>query len=78
MEREFMLSRQKAGIQIAKIKGVYKGRLAGSKQTHEQFIAKYKVAYDELKSGATLKRASLLGECSIGTCQRLKKLIKEI
>lgn len=77
MEREFMLSRQRAGIEIAKIKGVYKGRLSGSKQTKEQFITKYKIAYEELKSGSTLKRASLLGECSIGTCQRLMKVIKK-
>ncbi|MAM30281.1 MAG: transposase [Flavobacteriaceae bacterium] len=76
MEREFMLSRQRAGIEIAKIKGIYKGRLPDSKQTKEQFITKYKTAYLELKSGATLKRASLLGECSIGTCQRLMKAIK--
>tara|TARA_R110002072_G_scaffold59514_1_gene151489 strand:- start:84794 stop:85411 length:618 start_codon:yes stop_codon:yes gene_type:complete len=77
MEREFLLSRQKTGIAIAKMKGVYKGRLLGTKQTKEQFITKYKIAYNELKSGATLKRASLLGECSIGTCQRLKRLIKK-
>lgn len=76
MERQAILDRQKIGIQIAKLKGnVYKGRLKGTKQTREEFIKKYQVAYNELLEGSTLKRASLLGECSIATAQRLKKLI---
>lgn len=75
MERETLLERQKAGIAIAKLKGVYKGRTKGTKQSSENFIKKYQVAYNELLNGSTLKRSSLLGECSIGTTQRLKKLI---
>lgn len=75
IEKKNILERQKQGIAIAKLKGVYRGRANGTKQSKKQFINKYKVAYQELSQGATLKRASLLGECSIGTCQRLKKLL---
>ena len=77
IELNNLKNRQAQGIAIAKIKGLYKGRANGTKQTKEQFISKYKIAYNELLSGSTLKRASLLGECSINTCQRLKKLIPE-
>jgi len=59
----------------AKLKGVYKGRAMNTKQSSEDFIKKYQIAYNELLNGSTLKRSSLLGECSIGTAQRLKKLI---
>lgn len=75
MERETLIERQRAGIKIAKLKGVYSGRAKNTKQSNEDFIKKYQVAYDELVIGSTLKRSSLLGECSIGTAQRLKKLI---
>jgi len=78
MERETLLERQKTGIAIAKLKGVYKGRKTNTKQSSEDFIKKYQVAYNELLKGSTLKRSSLLGECSIGTTQRLKKLIVSI
>lgn len=75
IEKKNILERQRQGIAIAKLKGVYKGRANGTRQPNSRFIKKYKVAYDELLQGSTLKRASLLGECSIGTCQRLKKLL---
>jgi len=79
MERETLLERQRVGIEIAKLKGgIYNGRARGTKQSNEDFIKKYQVAYNELLNGSTLKRSSLLGECSIGTTQRLKKLIVSI
>jgi len=77
IELNNLRERQAQGIAIAKIKGKYRGRANGTKQTRQQFISKYKIAYNELLNGSTLKRASLLGECSINTCQRLKKLIPE-
>ena len=73
MERETLLEQQKTGIAIAKLKGgVYNGRKFGTRQSSEDFIKKYQVAYNELLHVSTLKRSSLLGECSIGTSQRLK------
>lgn len=75
MERENLLERQKVGIELAKTRGVYKGRKKGSTISDTNFIKKYQIAYNELKKGETIERASLLGKCSIGTAFKLKKLI---
>ena len=78
MEREYLRERQRQGIDIAKAKGTYKGRLYGSKMTGEQLIAKYRVVVKELESGQSLRRAALLGGCSLGTAQKIKKIINKI
>jgi len=77
MEREYLRERQKQGIDIAKAKGIYTGRLYGSKMTDEQLIAKYRVAVKELESGQSLRRAALLGGCSLGTAQKIRRVIKK-
>jgi DNA invertase Pin-like site-specific DNA recombinase len=76
MERDNMLERQKAGIEIAKAKGVYKGRLYGSKMTNEEFLKKYKKVEVELQNGQSLRRAALLGGCSLGIAQKVKGLMQ--
>jgi DNA invertase Pin-like site-specific DNA recombinase len=76
MERESMLERQKQGIAIAKAKGVYTGRLYGSKLTDEQLLEKYKIVVRELKNGESLRRAAKIGSCSLGTAQKIQKIIK--
>lgn len=77
MEREYLRERQKQGIDIAKAKGIYKGRLYGSQMTDEQLIEKYKVVVKELTDNKqSLRRAALLGGCSLGTAQKIKKIIK--
>ena len=78
MERTNMLERQKAGIEIAKAKGVYNGRLYGSRMTDEEFLKKYKKVKQELENGESLRRASKLGECSLGTAQKVKRLMQSI
>jgi DNA invertase Pin-like site-specific DNA recombinase len=75
MERTNMLERQKQGIEIAKAKGVYKGRLYGSRMTNEEFLKKYKKVEVELQNGESLRRAAKLGECSLGVAQKVKRLI---
>ncbi|MGG7034409.1 MAG: recombinase family protein [Flavobacterium sp.] len=75
MERNNMLERQKQGIEIAKAKGTYKGRLYGSKMTDEDFLKKYKTAVRELKNGESLRRASKIGGCSLGTAQKIQRLL---
>jgi DNA invertase Pin-like site-specific DNA recombinase len=75
MERNNMLERQKQGIEIAKAKGKYTGRLYGTKMTDEEFLKKYKNVMLELKNGESLRRAAKLGECSLGTAQKVKRLI---
>lgn len=77
MEREYLRERQKQGIEIAKAKGMYTGRLYGSKMTDEQLIEKYKVVVKELtENSQSLRRAALLGGCSLGTAQKIKRVIE--
>ena len=78
MEREYLLERQKQGIEIAKAKGTYKGRLYGSKMTDDQLLEKYKTVAKELtENGQSLRRAALLGGCSLGTAQKIKRIIEQ-
>ena len=76
MERNNMLERQRQGIEIAKAKGKYTGRLYGSVMGDEEFLIKYKKVKQELENGESLRRAAKLGECSLGTAQKVKRLIK--
>jgi DNA invertase Pin-like site-specific DNA recombinase len=75
MERNNMLERQRQGIELAKANGVYKGRLYGSKINDTDFLLKYKAVVKELKNGESLRRASKIGGCSLGTAQKILKLI---
>jgi DNA invertase Pin-like site-specific DNA recombinase len=75
MEREFILERQRQGIEVAKAKGTYKGRMSGTKMGDRELLDKYKTLVIELKKGESLRRAARLGECSLGTAQRVQKLL---
>ena len=75
MEREFLIDRQKQGIMIAKAAGTYKGRLYGTKMTEAETLDKYKKVVKELKNGASLRRAAAIGECSLGTAQRVQAIL---
>jgi len=76
MERDYLRERQKQGIEIAKAKGKYMGRLYGTRMTDEQFLKKYKEVVKELtENKQSLRRAALLGRCSLGTAQKIKRII---
>ncbi|WP_034893738.1 recombinase family protein [Gillisia sp. Hel_I_29] len=75
MERNNMLERQKAGIELAKLKGKYKGRLYGTRMTDEEFLKKYKNVQAELRNGESLRRAARLGGVSLGIAQKVKRLM---
>lgn len=77
MERNNMLERQKQGIELAKLKGTYKGRLYGSKMSNDEVLIKYKAVVRELKSGESLRRAAKIGGCSLGTAQKIQKILNE-
>jgi len=79
MERDHLRERQKKGIEIAKAKGIYKGRLYGSKMTDEQYLEKYRIVVKKLTDNKqSLRRAALLGGCSLGTVQKIKRIINKI
>ena len=75
MERINMLERQRQGIELAKAKGTYKGRLYGSRMSDDEVLQKYKIVVRELKNGESLRRASKIGGCSLGTAQKIQRLI---
>ena len=75
MERINMLERQRQGIILAKAKGTYKGRLYGSRMSDEEILNKYKIVVRELKNGESLRRASKIGGFSLGTAQKIQRLM---
>ena len=75
MERNNMLERQRQGIELAKVKGTYKGRLYGSRMSDDEVLQKYKIVVRELKNGESLRRASKIGGCSLGTAQKIQRLM---
>ena len=77
MERETLLERQREGIAIAKAKGTYKGRVRGSVESSNEFLAKYKgvVKLLKLKQNISLRIIAKHEEVSLGTVQKVKKLI---
>lgn len=77
MERTNMLERQRQGIEIAKMKGLYKGRLHGTNITDEEILIKYKSTVKELRKGESLRRAAKIGGCSLGTAQKIKSIIEK-
>ena len=76
MEREAILERQREGISMAKLKGVYKGRVKGSKESNKEFLAKYKNVSRQLKKGKSLRDIAKLCDVSLGTVQKVKKYIQ--
>ena len=75
LELSSMKFRQKNGIEIAKAKGVYKGRLYGTRMTDNEVLMKYKAVVKELKNGESLRRAAKIGGCSLGTAQKIQRLL---
>lgn len=75
MERETLLERQREGIKIAVAKGIYKGRKKGSKETDKAILSKYKEVVKYLKKGQSLRDTAKLCKVSLGTVQKVKKII---
>ena len=76
MERETMLERQKEGIELAKAKGVYKGRVRGSKESKEEVLDKYPNVIKYLRAGQSLRNTAKLCDVSLGTVQKVKGYLR--
>ena len=76
MERGQIRERQLEGVRLAKARGVYKGRVKGSKEDILQFLSKPKnrKAIDYLKRGMSLTEAGKLAGVHINTMTKIKKL----
>lgn len=79
MERMAIRERQLQGIEIAKLKGIYRGRQKGTNESSTDFLSKYPIVVSYLKrhSHYTLKEIAKLGNCNINTVQKVKKILKE-
>ena len=77
MERESILERQREGIALAKLKGIYKGRVLGSKESEEDFLAKYKEVVKSIKKGNSVRDTAKICKVSTGTVQKVKRLMKK-
>ncbi|KEY17966.1 recombinase family protein [Kaistella antarctica] len=75
MERETLLERQREGISIAKANGTYKGREKGTFESNEMFLSKYKEVIKNLRKGNSIRDTSKICKVSIGTVQKVKKLL---
>jgi DNA invertase Pin-like site-specific DNA recombinase len=77
MERQTLRERQLEGIQIAKLKGTYKGREKGTTETKEEVLAKYKDVVKLLnKNSYTYKEIAKLSDCSKNTVIKVKKVLE--
>jgi len=76
MERTQIRERQREGIRIAKLKGIYLGRKEGSKEDNLKFLSKSKnkKALEYLKKGYKANEVSKLTELHINTITKIKKL----
>lgn len=73
-ENNIRKERQREGIAIAKIKGVYKGRKQGTKLDSDKLLEKHKAVVNELKKGESIRRVAKLCGVSTGTVQKVKRL----
>lgn len=76
MERNQSKERQREGIAIAKIKGKYKGRKQGAKESVLDFLSKpkNKQVLEYLKKGYKSKEAAKLAGVHVNTVTKIKKL----
>lgn len=77
MERETLLERQKEGITIAKVNGVYKGRVKGSVEPKRQFLSRHKQTIKLLNQNYPLRNIAKLCDVSLSTVQKVKKLMDD-
>jgi DNA invertase Pin-like site-specific DNA recombinase len=80
MERKQILERQREGIEIGKLKGVYTGRKKGTSENPIDFLnkSKNKKVVDLLKKGYQGTEISKILGVHINTITKIKKMIKKV
>lgn len=76
MERSRIRENQREGIELAKLRGVYKGRRKGAKSDIQKWIQKPKIAktIEYLKKGYKAKEISRIVGIHVNTITKVKKL----
>jgi DNA invertase Pin-like site-specific DNA recombinase len=77
MERKQIRERQREGIELAKIRGVYKGRANGSKEDVRSFLNKPKIVktIEYLKKGYKATEISRIVGVHVNTITKVKKVL---
>jgi len=78
MERATIRERQLEGIAEAKKRGVYKGREKGTTETPEQVLNNYKEVVRFIKMKKSLRDTASRCNVSLGTVQKVKKLMDAV
>jgi DNA invertase Pin-like site-specific DNA recombinase len=78
-ERNMILQRQREGIEIAKTKGLYRGRKVGTRETREKFINKDRnqIILQYLEKGYRYNEISKIVGCSYSTINKVKRIHSE-
>lgn len=76
MERITLRERQLEGIQIAKSRGVYKGREKGTTETTDELLNKYKDVVRFIRMKKPLRDTASRCNVSLGTVQKVKKVME--
>ncbi|NDA62137.1 MAG: recombinase family protein [Chitinophagia bacterium] len=74
MERTTLRERQLEGIEQAKKRGVYKGRVKGSTDSKEVILERYKEVVRHLRMNKPLRDIASRCNVSLGTVQKVKML----
>jgi DNA invertase Pin-like site-specific DNA recombinase len=74
MEKNMLKERQYEGIQIAKAKGLYKGRKKGSSEDNLAFLTKHQKSIELLKKGYKAKEVAKINDISVNTLTKIKKM----
>jgi DNA invertase Pin-like site-specific DNA recombinase len=74
MERTTLRERQLEGIEEAKKRGVYKGRVKGSTDSKEVILDRYKEVVRHLRMNKSLRDIASRCNVSLGTVQKVKML----
>lgn len=79
-ERNMILQRQREGIEIAKKKGLYRGRKVGTKETRAKFIKKERnqKILQYLDKGYRYNEISKIVGCSFSTINKCKIINQEL
>lgn len=77
MERTVILERINEGIAVAKLKGIYKGRIKGTTETQTEFLAKYPKVVSMLKrqNKPSLREIAKLCDVTVNTVQKIKRML---
>jgi DNA invertase Pin-like site-specific DNA recombinase len=77
MERSRIRENQREGIELAKLRGIYKGRKKGSKADIQKWIQKPKIAktIEYLKKGYKANEISKIVGIHVNTITKVKKII---